>query len=171
MQKRVGFFMLNPDLWFGGGQIALLRVAQWLVNKGIPTTIIVARMDSPLPFRLPDEVAFVNLKVPMPKLGSRPLGFGLVFSAVLGLARFLRQNSLTTLVGPGWAEGSVTLWGRRLAQVPLRSIIWEQVCVSSMARFASTLTSGSPPISSVGLIRWQMSSWDAPNLLPMTLPL
>jgi glycosyltransferase involved in cell wall biosynthesis len=136
MQKRVGFFMLNPDLWFGGGQIALLRVAQWLVNKGIPTTIIVARMDSPLPFRLPDEVAFVNLKVPMPKLGSRPLGFGLVFSAVLGLARFLRQNSLTTLVGPGWAEGSVTLWGRRLAQVPLRSIIWEQVCVSSMARFS-----------------------------------
>jgi hypothetical protein len=52
-QFRVGFFLLQPNTWFGGGQIALLRVAGWLAGKGLPAEIIVSRVEGKLQWQSP----------------------------------------------------------------------------------------------------------------------
>lgn len=129
---RVGFFMLHPNIWFGGGQIALLRVAGWLSGKGLPTEIIVSRIEGKLPFQPPKGVRVVNLNVPALKAAGKVIGTSVAISAVFGLARYFRQNPRQLVIAPGWADGGLALWAKKLAKSGAKVAIWEQTHVSAM---------------------------------------
>jgi len=129
---RVGFFMLHPNIWFGGGQIALLRVAGWLSGKGLPTEIIVSRIEGKLPFQPPKGVRVVNLNVPALKAAGKVIGTSVAISAVFGLARYFRQNPKQVVIAPGWADGGLALWAKKLAKSGAKVAIWEQIHVSAM---------------------------------------
>ena len=129
---RVGFFMLHPNTWFGGGQIALLRVAGWLAGKGLPTEVIVSRIDGKLPFQPPKGVQVVNLNVPVLKVAGKVIGTSVAISAIFGLARYFRQNPQQIVIAPGWADGSLALWAKKLAKSVAKVAIWEQTHVSAM---------------------------------------
>ena len=121
---RVGFFMLHPNIWFGGGQIALLRVAGWLSGKGLPTEIIVSRIEGKLPFQPPKGVQVVNLNVPALKVAGKVVGTSVAISAVFGLARYFRQNPKQVVIAPGWADGGLALWAKKLAKSGAKVAIW-----------------------------------------------
>jgi glycosyltransferase involved in cell wall biosynthesis len=131
-QFRVGFFLLHPNTWFGGGQIALLRVAGWLAGKGLPAEIIVSRVEGKLPFQPPKGVQVVNLNVPALKVSGKVVGTSVAISAIFGLAKYLRQNPNQIVIAPGWADGGLTLWAKMLAKSGAKVAIWEQIHVSAM---------------------------------------
>jgi len=131
-QFRVGFFLLHPNTWFGGGQIALLRVAGWLAGKGLPAEIIVSRVEGKLPFQPPKGVQVVNLNVPALKVSGKVVGTSVAISAIFGLAKYFRQNPNQIVIAPGWADGGLTLWAKMLAKSGAKVAIWEQTHVSAM---------------------------------------
>jgi len=128
---RVGFFMLHPNIWFGGGQIALLRVANWLVRKSLTVEIIVSRLEGEPPFQT-ERLKLVNLNVPVLKVRGKPIVTSIAISAIFGLAKYFRNNPPDVVIAPGWADGSLTLWARNFSKTPLKVGIWEQIHVSSM---------------------------------------
>lgn len=137
---RVGFFLLHPNTWFGGGQMALMRVAQWLADKkGLPVEVIVSRVEGQLPFQLPTKVMLTNLNVLTLKWKGRPLGAVLTLSTVNGLVKYLRGDSPSVIIAPGWADGSITLLARRFSKTSAKIAIWEQTHVSTMQRYGGNL--------------------------------
>lgn len=136
---RVGLFLLHPNTWFGGGQMALMRVAQWLAGKGLLVEVIVSRVEGQLPFQLPNKVSLKNLNVPALKWNGRPLGAVLMLSTINGLARYLRSDPPSVVIAPGWADGSITLLARRFSKPSAKIAIWEQTHVSTMRKYGGNL--------------------------------
>lgn len=137
--QRVGFFLLHPNTWFGGGQMALLRVAQWLADKGLLVEIIVSRVEAKLPFQIPKNAELVNLNVPAPILNGKPIGLMLVLSTISGLAKYFQTSPPSIVIAPGWADGSVTLMARRNSKTTAKIAIWEQIHVSTMRKYGGNL--------------------------------
>ncbi len=136
---RVGTFFLHPNIWWGGGEIAHLRVLQWLARRGVEAEVIVTRLDGPLPFRLTNSVALTNLQVPTLRWRGKPVGTAVALGALFGLARYYRHSPPHAIITLGWAGGGLTLWARRLADAPTKVCIWEQTHVSAMQRQGGNL--------------------------------
>jgi glycosyltransferase involved in cell wall biosynthesis len=156
LRDSVGFYMWNPTRSFGGAEIAVLRVAEWLTCQGIPITIVVARAEGALPFRLPKGAEFVNLKAPMPQWGAKPL-FGSSVFTLAALARFFRRNAPARMIVPCWVNGWVNLWAKKLVGAPVQILIWEQLNLS--ASFAHS--GGIYSLLAPKLVQWSYPSADA----------
>lgn len=74
----------------------------------------------------------VNLNVPALKAAGKVIGTSVAISAVFGLARYFRQNPRQLVIAPGWADGGLALWAKKLAKSGAKVAIWEQTHVSAM---------------------------------------
>jgi len=136
--KRIATFLLHPNTWWGGAQIAYLRLITWLAQKGISSEIIVARVDGDLPFRLPDGIALTDLRAPVVKVKSKPVSGMLALVSAFKLAQYLRHKRPDVLIGGGY-DGWVALLGSKLTDTSTRFIFWEQASLMARRRHASSL--------------------------------
>ena len=142
--KRFDFFMLCPNVWWGGAQIATFRVAQWFIRQQLPVRIVVSRIDGKLPFSAPSDV-LVDLKVPIIKIKGKPIAMLLALASVGYLARYLLQTRPSVVIGSGY-DGWVALWGAQFVKGLTHSAFWEQAHITARCIYASSIQEHLTPL-------------------------
>jgi glycosyltransferase involved in cell wall biosynthesis len=145
--ERFDFFMLCPNVWWGGAQIATFRVAQWFARQQIPVKIVVSRIDGKLPFSAPSDV-LVDLKVPTVKIKGKPIAMLLALTSVGYLARYLLyllQTRPLAVIGSGY-DGWAALLGAQLAKDLTYSAFWEQAHITARCVYASSIQEHLTPL-------------------------
>ena len=138
---RIATFLLHPNTWWGGAQLAHLRVATWLSQRGIPNEIIVSRVEKSLPFRVPESIELTSLQTPAIKVRNKPVSGMLAIAAAFKLAQYLRYRHPAILIGGGY-DGWIAMIGYRLAKltkVSTRFAFWEHASISARRKYASNL--------------------------------
>jgi len=118
--------MFLPSLYGGGAEKVMFSLAWAFSRRGLQIDLVLSKAQGPYLARLPSEVRVIDLAA------SRML------ASLPGLIRYLRRERPTAMLSAMDHANVVALMARRLAGVPLRTIVSVHTHVSSNAAAAKT---------------------------------
>lgn len=115
-RDRIAFFMHGFEM--GGAQKMTISLAGELAQRGIPTDIVVASDGGALRELVPEAIRIVVLESNLLSLARSGKRRTRVRAAIPALARYIRQERPTALIGAANHASIATVIAHRLAKVP-----------------------------------------------------
>jgi glycosyltransferase involved in cell wall biosynthesis len=122
--KRIAFLL--PNLRGGGAERVAVNLARSFLDRGFAVDMVLACAEGELLPLLPSEVTVVDLKAKRFR------------SALLPLARYLRQRRPDALQARMWPLTVIAILARRLARVSTRLVVSDHIALSRQYGHAAT---------------------------------
>ncbi len=121
-QKRLAIFL--PALYGGGAERTMLNLAHGITNHGYGVDLVLAQAEGPYLKEIPSSVRIVDLGRGRITNSHRTL------KRLPSLVRYLRHEQPNAMLSALDRANFVAVWARRLAGVPRRVVICQQVTLS-----------------------------------------